>query len=46
MGTDGYEVTGDGTNDEEARAGSDAGDHIGGHTLPFPMILLAEGQEL
>ena len=46
MGTEGYEVTEDSTYDEEARAGSDAGDHIGGHTLPFPMILLAEGQEL
>lgn len=34
------------TNDEDASAGSDASDHVGGDTLPFPVILLAEGQEL
>lgn len=34
------------TNDEDASAGSDARDHVGGDTLPFSVILLAEGQEL
>lgn len=34
------------TNDEDASAGSDASDHVGGDTLPFSVILLAEGQEL
>lgn len=34
------------TNDEDASAGSDACDHVGGDTLPLSVILLAEGQEL
>lgn len=34
------------TDDEDASAGSDACDHVGGDTLPFSVILLAEGQEL
>lgn len=34
------------TDDEDTRAGSDACDHVGGYTLPFSVVLLAEGQEL
>lgn len=34
------------TDDEDTRAGSDARDHIGGDTLPFSVVLLAERQKL
>lgn len=34
------------TDDEDACAGSDACDHIGGYTLPLSMVLLAEGEKL
>lgn len=34
------------TDDEDTCAGSDACDHIGGYTLPFSMVLFAEGHKL
>lgn len=34
------------TDDKDTRAGSDACDHVGGYTLPFSMVFLAEGQKL
>lgn len=34
------------TDDEDSRAGSDACDHIGGDTLPFSVVFLAEGDKL
>lgn len=34
------------TDDKDTCAGSDACDHIGGYTLPFSMVLFAEGHKL